>query len=253
MLTSKQQGNSGYIIVYDWMMALRGSTREVYALLYGYRNEAGEVRLSMSYVAKRLHISSGSVRLALRQLVERGLVKQMRCGDGAETSTYHIAHPDEVGGIKNIPLQKIEGYKNYTPRGTKNIPQGYKKYTPYNNIILNNNKHRDIEADPEFEKFWDGYDKKVERVAAERMWKRLTKSQRAEVMKRYPAYVASRPDKKYRLNPASYLNPDKKRWLDEVYISSSTKQHETDRIEQARRAAEAGMDIADTEASAEWR
>ena len=252
MSISKQHGDSGYIIVYDWMMALRGSTREVYALLYGYRNEAGEVRLSMSYVAKRLHLSVCGVRKALSQLNAMGLVKILSLGDGSQTTSYNVSRIE--GDIQSIPLYKIEGYTKHTPRDIQSIPQGDTKYTPYNNnIIINNNKHRDIEADPEFEKFWDGYDKKVERVAAERMWKRLTKSQRAEVMKRYPAYVASRPDKKYRLNPASYLNPEKKRWLDEVYISSSTKQHETDRIEQVRRAAEAGMDIADAEASAEWR
>lgn len=104
-----------------------------------------------------------------------------------------------------------------------------------NNILFNipsvNDSKESItspkgEVDELFEKFWNLYGKKSQRAQAERMWKRLTKADKDEVLSRVAAYVASTPDVQYRMNPATYLNPTNKRWLDEIIDRNAPKQQD---------------------------
>jgi uncharacterized protein YdaU (DUF1376 family) len=65
-----------------------------------------------------------------------------------------------------------------------------------------------------FETFWDLYDKKEDRIKCERKWSHLTNKEREECIKKLPAYIKSTPDKKFRKNPATYLN--NKSWENEI-------------------------------------
>ena len=103
-----------------------------------------------------------------------------------------------------------------------NQPQ-YNIINKDNNIIpfdtdskesLSSPKGEDV--DKEFERFWRVYDKKVQREQAFRMWKRLTKAEKKEILDKVALYVLSTPDKQYRMNPATYINPANKRWRDEL-------------------------------------
>lgn len=76
-----------------------------------------------------------------------------------------------------------------------------------------------VEPDPleeEFEKFWDYYDKKVDRKKAWPKWKKLTKDQKDKIRKHLPLYLKSQPDKQYRKNPLTYLNGEC--WNDEIQV-----------------------------------
>lgn len=85
------------------------------------------------------------------------------------------------------------------------------------NIIKDNIVNIDIiNGDDDFEKFWDMYDRKVAKPHCQRMWAKLTKSDKAEIFERLPAYIAATPDKQYRMHPATYINPANKRWQDEI-------------------------------------
>lgn len=113
-----------------------------------------------------------------------------------------------------------EGF--YTPKENLRVPST--KVEGNNNInnnintpsISNDISPKGEDVDDGFDEFWEKYDKKVQRAQAERMWRKLNKSQKQEVLDSVEAYVASTPDKQYRLNPASYLNPKNKRWQDEL-------------------------------------
>lgn len=67
-----------------------------------------------------------------------------------------------------------------------------------------------------FEDVWNLYGKKVERERAERYWKQLSKSDKAEVVEFVKKYVEATPDKQYRMNLTTLLNPANKRWKDEI-------------------------------------
>ena len=65
-------------------------------------------------------------------------------------------------------------------------------------IVLNENADR-------FSEFWDLYDKKVRKPAAQKQWDKLTEAEKQKVMDITPAYVRSKPEKQYRLDPERFL------------------------------------------------
>lgn len=65
-----------------------------------------------------------------------------------------------------------------------------------------------------FAKFWDLYDKKVEREKVEKKWKKLTDAEREAIMLYIPKYKLAQPNKQYRKNPDTFLN--NKSWQDEL-------------------------------------
>lgn len=72
------------------------------------------------------------------------------------------------------------------------------------------------ERDEEFDRFWVLYDKKIGRDKCERLWARLKKEDKEKIFETLPLYIQSTPDKQFRKNPTTYLNPSEKHWLDEI-------------------------------------
>jgi hypothetical protein len=68
-----------------------------------------------------------------------------------------------------------------------------------------------------FENFWNLYDKKEDRVKCEVKWRNLKDCERELCIQSLPAYIKSTPDKKYRKNPATFLN--NKSWDNEIIKS----------------------------------
>ena len=77
--------------------------------------------------------------------------------------------------------------------------------------------------DPEFQKFWDAYGLKRDRVAAERAWRKLSKGDRRAALDGIARY---RDDCEARginrMYAQGYLNH--RRWEDEVQVSSNGAQ-----------------------------
>jgi hypothetical protein len=69
-----------------------------------------------------------------------------------------------------------------------------------------------------FDDFWRVYDKKVERPAAEKSWRRIdmTPDLLIKILQAAKVYVKSTPDKTYRKNPSTWLN--NQCWNDEVVV-----------------------------------
>jgi len=72
------------------------------------------------------------------------------------------------------------------------------------------------DASTTFEKFWNMYDKKCGKIQARDIWGKLTRKDRQAIFDYLPDYIASTPDKQYRLNPTTFLNPNRRRWEDEI-------------------------------------
>lgn len=65
-----------------------------------------------------------------------------------------------------------------------------------------------------FESYWNLYDKKVDRKAAEPKWDQLTLNEQQDIMTFLPAYITSTPEKQFRKDPATFLN--RRAWENEL-------------------------------------
>ncbi len=66
----------------------------------------------------------------------------------------------------------------------------------------------------EFNKFWDYYNKKTNKVKCLKKWKRLSTASKNIIREHLPKYINSTPDKKFRKDPLTYLNNES--WNDEI-------------------------------------
>lgn len=76
--------------------------------------------------------------------------------------------------------------------------------------------HADAFTETDFDSFWISFDKKVSKPAAEKSWQRIKpdKQLAEQIILKAEEYARSTPDKKYRKNPATWLNG--RCWEDEL-------------------------------------
>ena len=88
------------------------------------------------------------------------------------------------------------------------------KTNPFQNPINKVNKVNKVN-NISFDDFWNLYEKKVgDKTKLEAKWEKLTDEDRTNIMAYIPKYIKSQPDKKYRKDPATFLN--NKSWNDEL-------------------------------------
>jgi hypothetical protein len=88
------------------------------------------------------------------------------------------------------------------------------KTNPFQNPINKVNKVNKVN-NISFDDFWNLYEKKVgDKTKLEAKWEKLTDEDRTNIMAYIPKYKESQPDKKYRKDPATFLN--NKSWNDEL-------------------------------------
>ena len=132
--------------------------------------------------------------------------------------------PDDNGNLYQKRMrEEREKRTNYTESRRKNrskklniISSSYDKHMENENENINEDINKDEKKvlNVPFEKFWNLYDKKEDRIKCEGKWNRLTNKEREECIANLPAYILSTPDKQFRKNPATYLN--NKSWENEI-------------------------------------
>jgi Domain of unknown function (DUF4373) len=75
-----------------------------------------------------------------------------------------------------------------------------------NDSKVNESKVNELNNIEDFEKFWNAYGKKVDRVKCEKAWKKLNKQEIDKILETVNRYVGANPDIQYRKNPLTYLN-----------------------------------------------
>lgn len=83
-------------------------------------------------------------------------------------------------------------------------------------------KEREEEKENTFERFWQIYDKKVDKHKTHTKWIHLKPMEIERIFETLPAYIRSTPDPKFRKNPLTYLN--NKTWEDEHTTKSQQQQ-----------------------------
>ena len=77
----------------------------------------------------------------------------------------------------------------------------------------------DVEANG-FDFFWNAYEKKVGRPKCEKLWAKLTLTEKKACLDYIPLYKQAQPDKQYRKNPETFLR--NKSWNDELIFRNGT-------------------------------
>jgi uncharacterized protein YdaU (DUF1376 family) len=139
---------------------------------------------------------------ALEELIENGVLiiegnklYQKRMVKDGKISIARSTAGKIGGGNPNLFKQKSKQKSKQNPE--------------YENEYENENINID------FDIFWNLYDKKVgKKEKIEKKWIQLTDSDRNAIIEYVPTYIESRPEKKYRKNPETFLN--NKSWLDEI-------------------------------------
>jgi hypothetical protein len=104
---------------------------------------------------------------------------------------------------------------NSTATSTSTAPSIINNETLETLETLETSKH-ETDNDSLFEKFWELYDKKVDKATTQKRWSKLKEATKQEILLHVPKYVAATPDSKYRKNPATYLS--KRAWEDEIIL-----------------------------------
>ena len=75
---------------------------------------------------------------------------------------------------------------------------------------------------PDFDKdFWPAYERKGSKMLSRKEWDKLSQKDREAAMMRVVDYVASTPEKKYRLDGERYLK--RRKWEDEFVADEPAK------------------------------
>lgn len=101
------------------------------------------------------------------------------------------------------------------PSETKVIEQEQKRTDKEQEQNITEQEQCDI--DNSFEIFWNLYDKKVERAACEKKWKKIKPDAYQLIFDHVERYVQSTPDKQFRKHPETYIN--NKSWNDEIVFT----------------------------------
>lgn len=78
---------------------------------------------------------------------------------------------------------------------------------------------------PTFEDYWNTYNKKVGKVAATKIWNKMSQADKEACMAAIPAYRASR-ERQYMKDPERYLKH--RTWEDEIIVSQKSKHQSTE-------------------------
>lgn len=115
-----------------------------------------------------------------------------------------VPQKENVSGTSQERLVDASGTTKIEPITTNQEP------------VTNTNGDDEKSLNIPFDVFWKTYAKSVAKDKCEAKWKSLSAKVREQIMQHLPAYVASKPVKKFRKDPMTYLNG--KGWLDDIIV-----------------------------------
>ena len=128
----------------------------------------------------------------------------MLCQNLTKHTTKHSQSKDSIHKtIKTNNLQNLKHLRTFLQNDQK---------TPPKETVLN------------FSQFWELYDKKVKKVRAEKIFKKITEKERAKILEHLPLYKNSVDNKSFLKNPDTYLY--QKAFNDEEVINYKTIKNE---------------------------
>jgi hypothetical protein len=111
-------------------------------------------------------------------------------------------------------------------RENQSVSENVTRYESVGNTPkLNKSKVKESKVNriDEFEIFWEGYGKKIDRSKCEKIWNKLTDEEITKITMTFAKYVEANPDIQFRKNPSTYLNG--KCFNDEIIIYPKQQQY----------------------------
>lgn len=181
-------------------------------LWFHKNNETNSCFPSLTTLEKECGVSRHTLLNALKALEGAGLiVKDRRFDDkgNSKSNIYHIISQPEGGSAGDA----LGGSAVATLGVVQEMHPNYKKVNKKN---ISNIDYASIDA--EFEQSWIAYERKGNKQTALRYWRKLTDTDRAEIIKAIPNYIKARPEKKFRKDFQGWINPTNKMWQDELVV-----------------------------------
>lgn len=199
------------------------------ALIDRYYLDEKPIPLKTHSVMRRLSLVGDEHELMLKNVLDDFFFE---CDDGyrhkridAELAKYQTnAEKNRENGKKggrppkNKP-KKTQSVIDGLPVASELKPN-HKPITNNQELRTNTNDDGEKALNIPFDVFWDTYAKSVAKDKCEAKWKSLSNKVREQIMQHLPAYVASKPVKKFRKDPMTYLNG--KGWLDDIIVDEPT-------------------------------
>jgi hypothetical protein len=169
----------------------------------------GQLGWSEKNLATRWKWSRGKVARFLNDLEKDQQIVQQK---SRLTTIITILNYNEYqgGGQQNehqIGQQTGQQTEQQTGQQTSINKKERRKEEKNNSLAL-------LDLNVPFDQFWKLYDKKVDMSKCSKLWSKMSDQERLDAISHVPRYVASKPDKQFRKNPATYLF--NKSWNDEV-------------------------------------
>ena len=208
------------------MISIRGNVVKI---------DAGQIAASRKFLGKRWKWSEGKVLRFLKLLeTEQQIVQQKSTVVTIYSIVRWEAYQSNGTTDGGQTVQQTED-RRYTPKNDKNV-ENDKNNTP----LPPEGGDEEVEKNPDpktspskeedlrdFDVAWGLYQRKGNKMAAIRYWRKLNLVDRAAITKKIPAYQASMSAKKYWKDFQGWINPSNRMWEDELVSSKITDSRST--------------------------
>ena len=185
-------------------------------------------------IAKMLGTTRRTVTESVKRLTEKGLIEKGKNPKHLHPTDYWLEKlkgerkkwedTSHLKREKHLPKKE----RNFLTKNEKNViyREDFSHPTNNNKTSKKNNEKHTLKSECEkypFESFWNMYDKKADRAKCEKVWGKITDTDRAEIFRVLPTYIDSTPNIRFRKNPLTWING--KCWRDEFHLSNNLKSY----------------------------
>jgi len=182
------------------------------------QNESTCLNFALKF-AKLLPFDLFIIKSALDELLEENVLQI----DGDFLFQKRMVKDGNLSEIRALAGKK--GGKN-----TQNHIKNFAKAKSKANTEDEYEDENENEINIEFDIFWNLYDKKVgDKDKIKKKWEKLKNNERQKIIEYIPEYIKSRPDKKFRKNPDTFLN--QKSWNDEIIYNNAINEKNKSKAE----------------------
>ena len=137
MKSKTKPKQDSYVVLQRWMrteLGLKGNELTVYAIIYGFSQDGESVyKGGYGYLADWTGLSENGARNIVKELVARGLLKELKTMVGGILVNQYVANRTPEPKPESVPEKEPDPYKNCTP--TKIVPVQKLEGYPYKKCI----------------------------------------------------------------------------------------------------------------------
>jgi hypothetical protein len=218
-----QQEGWHYTIVENAVLddlELSKEARLLYVYLSRFANSADKKCWpSIDTLAKLSGISERKVRYCLKELETREYIRKVYRREGSKnlSNLYILRYiPPKVTFDESSTQEVVhtvqEGTAPHAPEVVHTVQEGTAPHAP--ELKLLNYNHKELNYTPEFDFFWKGYPKKIEKIKVFKCWNTrikdgYTPEQMITAAKKYLTSLHEGTELQYIKNPSTFIGPNK--------------------------------------------